>query len=177
MKIIAGAVMALAWMLLGGLLANIAVVVPVPDAGLANPTLRIELKPGTQAYCLAAVLAALVFSWLYMVVAWIDWRLEALRAMPHPVAERDIPWQPRSAKRLKAAIRAGDVEAVRRWAVASALVFEDGQLLTPYELAELYGDPAVIGAVETAFLRCFGRPPPSRFGAYTDSRKPYFRTR
>lgn len=165
-----------AWLVLGWVLARTAVILPMPDMGL-NPGIRIELRPGTQAYFLAGLLAAVVFSYIYGLVLWIERRLAQLRDLVPKTNGHDIIHQPRPVRRLKAAIRAGNVDAVRRHALASALDFEDQRLLTPYELAELYGNPEVIAAVGAAFRQCFGKVPPSRFTAYTDSRNPYLRIR
>jgi hypothetical protein len=171
MKTAAFAVMLIGWVGLAMLLARIAVVVPETDAGLVNPGIRIELRPGTQVYFLAGLLAALIGSYIYTVVAWVEWRLKRLHASLPAGAEREASAQPREVKLLKDAIRAGDVAAVRRYAGEAAFSFNDECLLTPYELAELYGDPAVIAAVGEAFRRYVGRhppgsadaPPPSRF--------------
>jgi hypothetical protein len=177
MKTAAFAVMMIGWMGLAMLLARIAVVIPEIDTGLANPGVRIELRPGTQVYFLASLLAALIGSYIYAVVAWIDRRLERLHASLPTETLRDAYEQPPEVKLLKDAIRAGDVAAVRRYAGETALAFTDERLLTPYELAELYGDPAVIAAVSEAFRRYAGRSlqrdsgatPPSRFATRQDS--------
>jgi hypothetical protein len=124
--------------------------------GMLNPDLRIELPPDRQTQCLVLALWTLAAAYVYLVVAWAERQFEALRSrwpatIPEPEAR-----QPSAAKQLKDAIRAGDVPAIRAHADEESLVFRDEGLLTPYELAELYGDEAVIEAVREAYRRCPG---------------------
>lgn len=187
MKTVALSLMIVLWIGFALLLGKIAVVTPVPAPGLANPIFHVHLSPGSESYFLTGLWAALLGSYLYTLTVWCEQRLERLQgALPQP-ARQDTEQQPPEVKRLKDAIRSGDPSAVRQYAVETALRFEDERWLTPYELAELYGNPAVMDAVAAAFRQHFGHSggraggePPNRFAVgrrYTTSRSPYLRIR
>jgi hypothetical protein len=58
--------------------------------------------------------------------------------------------QPLEVRRLKDAIRAGDVALIRRYATDAALDYSDERFMTPLELAELYGREEAIQALQRA---------------------------
>jgi hypothetical protein len=71
-------------------------------------------------------------------------------------------------KRLKDAIRAGDLRAIGKIEDEDALAYMDEHLLSPFELADLYGDERVIEAVGKAYRKQpggrYGGGPTNRFG-------------
>jgi hypothetical protein len=158
MKTATFTIMIMSWTGLVILLARIAVVTLQSDTGLPNPAIRIELLPDTRIYFFSVFSWALMASYLHAVVSWADRRMNGMEAALPVETANEAYRQPREVKRLKDAIRAGDVEAVRCYADEIALSHRDESVLTPYELAELYGNPAVIAAMAAAFRRHFGGP-------------------
>ncbi len=171
MKTIARVLMTLSWIALAIFLARTAVLSPQIDTGLSNPALRIELPPDKQAYFLAGLFAALLSTYIHGVVAWIDWWMERSQALLPLDSSLDTHWQPPEVKRLKAAIRSGNAEEARCCAVDSAFTFKDEQWLTPYELAELYGNPAVIAAVRAAYIRHLGNTPGAGLSRFAEGQR------
>jgi hypothetical protein len=118
--------------------------------GMLNPSLRIEVPRERQIQLLVLFLWFLAAAYVAAVVAWADKRFRELRSrLTGPSAVPELP-QPPEVKRLKDAIREGNPQAVRQHANEGTLAFRDEHLLTPYELAELYGDEAVTEAVREA---------------------------
>jgi hypothetical protein len=153
MKTAATAILVLSGLGLAIFLARFAVCSFETPPGMLNPSLRIELPPGRQVQFLVLFLWVLAAAYFYLVVAWAERQFKELRSrLPAAAAEFDAP-QPPDVKRLKDAIRGGDTRLVREHASEDALAFRDEGLLTPYELAELYGDEAVIEAVREVYRR------------------------
>lgn len=124
---------------------------PEPRNGLLNPGCRVDFRPGSEWPLLAGFLWTLTSVYVFVVVLWISRRLERIPGQSHGDTDRSRFRQPVEMESLKNAIRAGDLETIRRQAAKTELWFGDEHLLTPYELAELYGDPEVIETVREAY--------------------------
>lgn len=121
----------------------------VSGKGLANPSFHFELTPGSRELVLAGFLAASVAGYAYALVVWAEHRFQRLAAL----LEHDRSFefaQPPAVRNLKNAIRSGDATAIRRYARRDAFADDDPRFFTPVELAELYGDEAIIAMVREA---------------------------
>jgi hypothetical protein len=135
---------------------------PVP--GLANPALRLQLRPGMAGTWLAASLWAATAVYVAVVVGWMTRGLERFSALVPVGGNGAGGRQPPAVRELKDAIRRGDIAAVGDYATPAALAHEDEALLSPFELAEIYGNPAILAILLEAYRRHFGaRLPPNRF--------------
>jgi hypothetical protein len=78
--------------------------------------------------------------------------LQRLRQNLETIRARvDQPSPPYELPRLKEAIRSGDVAGIRANATWSALTFDDGQSLSPYELAQLHGRADILAILAKAY--------------------------
>lgn len=117
--------------------------------GLANPTFHFDLVPGSRELVLAGFLAAAVAGYAYVLVVWAEHRFQRLAALLG--RDRSFEFaQPPAVRNLKNAIRSGDATAIRRHARRDAFADDDPRFFTPVELAELYGDEAIIEMVREA---------------------------
>lgn len=153
------------------LLANIGSVSVHTPPGMFNPTFHITVSPGTEPRLLFALLAAAMSVYLYRVVVWTERGIERLQSALPAKRSRDRVVQPLAVKRLKAAIRARDIAAIRRYAAKpEVLEFKDERLLTPLELADLYGDEEVLAALNVVLAE-------NGFGTPAERQKPGFSNR
>lgn len=170
MRTAALVILALSGLGLSIFLARFAVCSVEAPPGMLNPALRIELPPSRQAQFLALFLWTLAAAYFYLVVAWAERQFEAIRSrLPAAIPESEVRQSP-AVTRLKDAIRAGDVPAIRAHADEEALAFRDEALLTPYELAELYGDEVALQAVREVYRRRRGGDGRGRRGGVPASR-------
>jgi HAMP domain-containing protein len=126
-----------------------------PVAGLANPRLSVAIEPTADLLWLALLLLGTLTAAFVMLsseqtqasLKRLRQDVESLRAS----VDRSKP--PPELPRLKAAIRSGDLAGIEANATWSALVFEDGKSLSPYELALIHGRADVIAVLSKAYRR------------------------
>jgi len=130
----------------------VSVTVAQPE-GLMNPIVHFALAPGTRDEFLSGLLGSAISVYLYTVVTWIDRQLCALRHDGSSATTAVELAQPLAVRQLKDAIRAGDIDAVHRWATRATLAFSDDRFMSPLELAELYGRDEIVRALRAAAAR------------------------
>jgi hypothetical protein len=142
------------------LTANILCLTIHTPTGSMNPIFHFQLQAGTRDEFLTCLLAVAIAAYFYAVVAWMDAKLSHLREEIVDDAPVVHLAQPLEVRRLKDAIRAGDLTAIRRYATDTALAYSDERFMTPLELAELYGREDTVQALQNALK---GKPG-ARFG-------------
>ena len=126
-----------------------------PVAGLTNPRLSVAIDPTADLLWLALLLLGTLTAAFVMLsseqtrasLERLGQELESLRAG----VDRSKP--PPELLRLKSAIRSGDLDAIHANATWSALVFEDGKSLSPYELALIHGREDVLAILSRAYRK------------------------
>lgn len=119
--------------------------------GLTNPTLHFSLNPDLRDMVFAMSLVAAVSTYCFALVSWIARQLTPSK--PDKVATPPATRQPASLRLLNDAIRAGDADGVRKFAKRTAFDRLDDEALSPWELADLYENQAVIEALRSAMVK------------------------
>lgn len=124
-----------------------------PVAGLANPRLSMTLDPTTDLVSLAlCLLGTLTAGFVAISGERCQASPQRFRADLETIrASIDKPNPPHELPRLKEAIRSGDIPGIRAYATWSALAFDDGQSLSPYELALIHGRAEVLAILAKAY--------------------------
>jgi hypothetical protein len=124
-----------------------------PVAGLANPRLSMTLDPTADLVALAlCLLGTLTAGFVVLCSERYQASLKRLRQDVESIRSRvDRPSPPHELPRLKEAIRSGDLAGIRVNATWSALAFDDGQSLSPYELALIHGRADVLAILAKAY--------------------------
>ena len=117
----------------------------VIEAGLANPTLRIDILASEKSALMTALAAMLIAGYVWIVVMWVDRKLTALTLNVADERQRRVAYGSRPLQALKAAIREGDLQAVRdQINKLGSIPKEEEDYLSPEELAELYGHQDIL---------------------------------
>jgi hypothetical protein len=122
-------------------------------AGLLNPTLHIMVDKSEFVLFLIWAMSVAASVYIYLLICWVEKSLAVTTACISSMHDYAPQGQPLELPRLKESIRAGDVDSVTENATWAALSYRNDDFLSPYELAELYGNTAVISALLGAYRR------------------------
>lgn len=122
-------------------------------AGLLNPTLHIMVDKSESVLFLIWTISVAASVYIYLLICWVEKSLAVTRDCITSIYNFPHQGQPLELQRLKEAIRASDIDSVTEHATWAALCHRNDDLLSPYELAELYGNTAVISALLGAYRR------------------------
>ena len=126
--------------------------VPVP--GLINPDIRIHVEsPSAVGWLTVLCLGTLTAALLAFVAERIETELARLRVEQEVFRSSARIAPPAELSDLRQAIRSADIPAIHDFATWRALAYADGETLSPYELAVLYGHEDVIRTIRKAYQR------------------------
>jgi hypothetical protein len=120
---------------------------------MLNPMLHLIIDDSKHVYLMFWVLSVIASVYLYFIISWVERSLAVTRACTLSLHDPATQGQPLELPRLKAAIRASDVASVIENATWAALSYRNADCLSPYELAELYGNDTVTRALLGAYRR------------------------
>lgn len=120
----------------------------VPVVGLVNPIIVADVASENKVVFAVFALVLFVAVYTYWFVRWIDYRLDAAKQAGSGGVSLEADPELAPIDVLKDAIRKADMELVcRQLSIPSIQEKTNQDLLTPLELAELYGDDEIIALV------------------------------
>lgn len=126
----------------------------VPIPGLINPDIRIAIEPACEkGWMTVLFMGTLTAALLAFVVEHYENLLENLRPSMGTFPFTSGSSTPEELPGLRQAIRSADLPTIHDLATWRALVYADGETLSPFELAVLYGHEDVIRTISKAYQR------------------------
>lgn len=142
--------------------------------GMLNPDIEIHVDGDGKAYLMDWLLGLGLIGYIHLLVERTQTRLDQLQDALAAHAHGAHRNPPTPAQRLMEAVRLADIEAVRQLANADTLRGAGDSTLTPFELADIYGNQQIIDELSKAYAASLPRmsqgesmaPPVNRFALH-----------